>query len=80
MSDVEVISADKRLADLGNAVSDAVHKALTEGLAPDFVCSVIVGVAADYWMQNYQRPVTALAEILAAKDLELKVQRSGYRT
>jgi hypothetical protein len=67
MSDLELHSGDQRLVDLGNEISDAVHKALSRGLAPDFVCSVLVGVAADYWMQAYTRPVTALADILIEK-------------
>lgn len=65
--DMEIHSGDERLADLGNGISDAVHKALTEGLGVDFVCSVLVGVAADYWMQNYSEPPMALAGILELK-------------
>ncbi len=67
MTDLEVHTGDQRLADLGNGVSDAIHKALSDGLAPDFVCSVIVNVVAEYWMQAYVDPPTALTEILQAK-------------
>lgn len=64
---LETHSGDQRMADLGQAISDAVFKGLASGLSPDFVCSVLVGVAADYWMQCYERPVTALADIFTAK-------------
>lgn len=69
MSDdqVEVHSGDPRMAALGNDISDAIHKALIAGLDCDFVCSIMVGCAADYWLENYQRPVTVLAEILRKK-------------
>lgn len=69
--DVETHSGDQ-LADFGNGISDAVHKALQEGLAADFVCSVLVNVAADYWMQVYERPVTALGDILYARAMKAR--------
>lgn len=65
--DLEKHAGDPRLANLGNAISDAVYAALEAGLEPDFVCSVIVNVAADYWMQAYEKPVTGLADVLLAK-------------
>lgn len=64
---MEVYSGDERMAALGNEVSDAIRKALLAGLQPDFICSIVVGVAADYWVQNYTRPVTDLSAILAEK-------------
>ncbi len=65
---MEIHSGDPRLTDLGNDISDAVFKALGQGLEADFVCSVLVGVAADYWLQmGYPKPVTTLAGILAEK-------------
>lgn len=76
---LETHSGDPRLAQLANDISDAVHKALSSGLAPDFVCSVIVGVAADYWMQSYTRPVTGLAKILEAKAQQLERLKKGAR-
>jgi hypothetical protein len=69
-------SGNRRLADLGNAISDAAYKAIADGLAPDFVCSVLVGVAADYWLQAYDRPVTVLGDILVAK---ARAARAGGR-
>lgn len=70
---MEIISADKRLADLGNGISDAVHKAISEGLDADVICSVIVGVAADYWLEmDYPVPVTTLSGILIAKAEQAK--------
>lgn len=70
---LESHSGDPRISDLGNGISDAVHKALTEGLDADFVCSILVGVAADYWLQmDYPRPVSDLANILTAKHRQHK--------
>lgn len=39
--------------DLGNDVSDAIHKALSKGMAVDEACCVVVTVAADYARQEY---------------------------
>lgn len=65
---VQIILADSRLANLGNAISDAIHDALIEGIEVDAAASVAVAVAADYWLsEGYPRPVTDLAAILAAK-------------
>lgn len=74
--DLETHSGDPRLAKLGNKISDAVYAALRAGLEPDFVCSVLIGVAADYWMQTYTRPCTSLADILVAKEAQ-RATRSG---
>lgn len=69
MSDpVQIIIADRRLAKLGNAISDAIHEAMAAGIEADAAASVAVAVAADYWLsQGYPRPVTELAAILSAK-------------
>jgi hypothetical protein len=69
MSDqVQIIRADARLAKLANAISYAIHEAMTEGIEADAAASVAVGVAADYWLdQGYSRSVTDLAGILTAK-------------
>jgi len=71
---VQIIRADARLAKLGNAISDAIHEALREGVETDAAASVAVAVAADYWLDHgYPQPVTDLAAILTAK----ANQRSG---
>lgn len=65
---VSIIVADARLAKLGNAISDAIYEALSDGIEVDAAASVVVAVAADYWLeQGYDRPVTVLAGILEAK-------------
>lgn len=65
---MEVVSGDQRICDLGNDVSDAVFKALERGLSADEVCSILVGVAADYWMLNYDpATVTRLSDIVLEK-------------
>ena len=58
---------DPRLTALGNDLSDAVHKAIAAGLEPDFVCSALIAVAADYWNEAYTTPCTGLAGILESK-------------
>lgn len=64
---VERVSGDVRFRDLANELSDAAHKAMERGLSPDEVCSVMVRIAADYWMVNYDpKTVFALTEIIEA--------------
>lgn len=55
-------------ASLENLISNAIYDAVARGLPLDFACSVVTGVAADYWMDIYQKPCTVLADILMAKE------------
>jgi hypothetical protein len=47
--------------DLGNAVSEAIHAALSRGMEVEEACSVVVAVAADYGRGTYGP--TYLAEL-----------------
>jgi hypothetical protein len=49
---VETISGEAPTA-LGNAISDAIHQAVTGGMALDEAVSVVVAVAADYARMEY---------------------------
>lgn len=70
--EVKSMRADRRLADLGNAISDAIAAALVAGVDADKATSVAIAVAADYWhAAGYEQPVTALAAILEAKAHQL---------
>lgn len=60
-------SGDQRMTDLGNEISDAIHKAQARGLGLDEACSIAVCVAADYWRATYEKPITVLADIMFAR-------------
>ena len=47
------IGSGPLMAELGNAVSDAIHAALKRGLEVDEACSVATKVVGDYWRGAY---------------------------
>lgn len=53
LPDFEIIKGDARIADLANALSDAINLAARHGVPIDVACSVAVQVAADYGRGSY---------------------------
>jgi hypothetical protein len=60
------------MAELGNALSDAINAALTKGMETDEACSIAMRVIGDYWRFQYgDEGIDGLGSLLrAAKPCE----------